>query len=261
MIILILYNSFLDFLKDSFNLIDLLSVIYYLLFLFAIEFETSNNFLIFLRFCRCVLIFRILKMCRNLVYIKFILKVMKKSFSSFFNQVCIFIIMLLFFSLIGRQLFQHYFVNTNEEYFIVFSNSFMTVFQIITLDNWYTILSKIKLPTDQQIILAIFILSVIVIGNFLFLNLFLAIIIEGFQTQNFEAKEKIKEEKFHNLRTISAYSSTKTSNLNKGVPQIIDLRRKALMIDKMIYPKFEDTLKSMNLNNPSSNSDSSGKFF
>lgn len=245
--------------KDSFNLIDLLSVMYYLLFLFATKFETSNNFLVILRFCRCILIFRILKMCRNLVYIKFILKVMRKSFSSFFNQVCIFIVMLLFFSLIGRQLFQDYFINTNEEYFIVFSNSFMTVFQIITLDNWYTILSKIKLPTDQQVILAIFILSVIVIGNFLFLNLFLAIIIEAFQSQNFEAKEKSKEEKINTFGTMSPNSSTKTPNLSKGVPQIVDLRRKALTINKMIYPKLESTLKTMNLNNPSSSSESSSK--
>lgn len=64
-----------------------------------------------------------------------------------------------------------------------FYTAFETVFQIMTLENWNDLLVA-TMRTDVNIVITmIFLISWIFIGNYVLLNLFLAILLEGFESE------------------------------------------------------------------------------
>lgn len=65
--------------------------------------------------------------------------------------------------------------------FDTFNSAFVTVFVVLTMENWFVVLYDC-LRTEQvnQVITIIYLVSWIFIGNFILLNLFLAILLESF---------------------------------------------------------------------------------
>lgn len=61
-------------------------------------------------------------------------------------------------------------------------DAFLTVFQIMTMENWQDILFISLLVKDEvnSLLTIIYLTSWIVMGNYVLLNLFLAILIDGF---------------------------------------------------------------------------------
>jgi hypothetical protein len=62
----------------------------------------------------------------------------------------------------------------------------------MTLENWNTILYEVLMTDINPFISCIYLISWIFIGNFVFLNLFLAILLDGFtqdEAQNGEDNE------------------------------------------------------------------------
>lgn len=72
--------------------------------------------------------------------------------------------------------------------FETFTIAFVTVFQVLTLENWQTVIyasiASAKNSMVTKTISAIYYISWIFIGNFILLNLFLAILIEAFGDEN-----------------------------------------------------------------------------
>lgn len=80
----------------------------------------------------------------------------------------------------------------NETYlsmnFDTFWVAFLSVFHIVTLDNWIDLI-KVGFNSSAGIFTtSLYVISWIIIGNFLLLNLFLAIMLDGF-TRNMEMQE------------------------------------------------------------------------
>lgn len=176
--------------------------------------EKENLIFSYFRFYRCILVCRIFRLCQYLEYMSFITEVIWKSFRLFFNLAFLFSIVITFFSLLGRQFFKSYFINEN---FDTFSTSFMCVFQIITLDNWYDIIISEPLDLQQVIYLSIYIVCLIFIGNYFFLNLFLTIIIDVFQLKQ---EQKNEETEVKNQKSLTL--------LNNNASKSFDKRRKAI---------------------------------
>ena len=69
-----------------------------------------------------------------------------------------------------------------------FTVAFITVFQVLTMENWQQVLySSIRACENSMIlktVTAIYYISWIFIGNFILLNLFLAILIDGFAEED-----------------------------------------------------------------------------
>ncbi|EGR30825.1 hypothetical protein IMG5_122970 [Ichthyophthirius multifiliis] len=66
--------------------------------------------------------------------------------------------------------------------FDTFQNAFITVFQVVTLENWNDILYKTFNSNVHKAITSFYLISWIFIGNWIFLNLFLAILLDGFSS-------------------------------------------------------------------------------
>lgn len=92
------------------------------------------------------------------------------------------------FSLLGMQVFggKYDFEKGENEYvrqnFDTFYSAFLTVFQLLTLENWTDVLFYAMRSSTFSLLALFYLISWIWIGNYIFLNLFLAILLDGFTT-------------------------------------------------------------------------------
>jgi len=100
------------------------------------------------------------------------------------------------YSLIGEQLYANK-TNPNLGFYQTFDNfysSFLSIFQVLTVCDW-TDLEVLSLNTDTlRGISILFWISLIIIGNYIFLNLFIGILINGFVGQSaVKAEDELEE--------------------------------------------------------------------
>lgn len=116
---------------------------------------------------------------------------------------------ILFFTLLTYSVFGIYFfgnlLKPDSDRFIYFDNilhSFMSVFDLMTYDNWYNLLLK-GINNEEQSNMLIFIITFIIFGNIILLNLFIAIMLDGFEnvTNEIERKKKYNGKKI--LKNVS----------------------------------------------------------
>jgi Ion transport protein len=90
---------------------------------------------------------------------------------------------LIIYALLGMQLYAGEFNfrdNEVREHFDDFFFSFLSCFQLLTVENWNDILMNCFRTSINPFLTAFYLISWIFVGNFVFLNLFLAILIDGF---------------------------------------------------------------------------------
>ena len=102
---------------------------------------------------------------------------------SFIYIAFLLLVFILIYSLLGMQIFSGKFdlpnnpVRSNYDYFL---NAFITVFQVMTMENWQDILFVSMRSDVNKLITSVYLISWIFLGNYVLLNLFLAILIDGF---------------------------------------------------------------------------------
>jgi hypothetical protein len=108
-----------------------------------------------------------------------IIGVISRSISSFIYIAILLLLFIFIYSLLGIQLFGG--IIKNSEFratFNSFNMSFITTFQLLTMENWQNVLYA--LMPMRPVLTPIFLISWIFIGNFILLNLFLAILLDSF---------------------------------------------------------------------------------
>ena len=121
-----------------------------------------------------------------------IIGVIQRSFKSFMYVILLMILFVFIYALLGIQIFQGRFDFGPEEslppeHFEDFAVAFITVFQVLTMENWQTVLftsmRAVKGSSILKAVTAVYYVSWIFIGNFILLNLFLAIVIDSFSAE------------------------------------------------------------------------------
>lgn len=180
--------------NDPQNKIDLLIILLSSIEIILIEKEIELLFR-YVRFLTAMKILRVSRIFKNLKFVHLILKILSKTLSTFIYLAILLILIIFVYALVGMQLFGGLLSKENASYnifnFDSFWVSFITVFDIITLDNYIEIISICFKSDTGPYITSIFVISFIFIGNFVLLNLFLAILLDGF-TQSLEEEEKGK---------------------------------------------------------------------
>jgi len=117
--------------------------------------------------------------------------------------VYIFLLLVLFlciYTLLGMQLFaglmppMSYMLDKIS--FDSFIEGFLTCFQIMTVENWNNILHAMYGAQISLGLLVPFLISWIFIGNFTLLNLLMAILLDGFDSDDFTEDMNILEAEF-----------------------------------------------------------------
>jgi Ion transport protein len=155
------------------------------------------------RLFRTFRVLRVTKLLRSLAYMKIIMGVISRSIS---KMAWIFLLMILFlyiYSLLGMQFFGGNLefrdnvgddrVRQNYDNFV---NAFMASFQVMTQENWNTILDlALRSPDVNNFLAIIYLVSWLCIGNWVFLNLLLATILDEFTNEDAKQDEKeLKDE-------------------------------------------------------------------
>ncbi|CAD8079148.1 unnamed protein product [Paramecium primaurelia] len=145
-----------------------------------------------LRIFRALRVLRISKLIRSLKFMGFLLKVLGNAFEQILWMFILMLFFLYTFTILGFSLFQGYISDQNYRYtFNSFIISFETVFQLFTISNWSDVLYSLFLSDANNIVVFLYLVIWIAIGNYVFLNLFLAVLLDNFETEYRRDKNQI----------------------------------------------------------------------
>ena len=167
-------------LADTMNYMDGTIV---MLSLVEMIFMSSSGALSALRAVRIFRVFRVLRMMRLLRGLKSMLQiinVIQRSISSFIYLTMLLLLFVFIYALLGMQIFGGGFtvpevVGTIRYNYDSFLNAFITSFIMLTTENWNTIMFYAFSGTTSQALIVVYFVSCIFIGNWMLLNLFLAL--------------------------------------------------------------------------------------
>ena len=188
--------GFRVYLRDFMNYFDLVVVTLSLIEIFIIS--GGGSAISAFRAIRVFRIFRVLKVVKILRYLKSlenIVKLIGNSISSLAYLSLLLLLFLFIFTLLGMQIFGGAFdfpEGLPRGNFDTFHWAFITIFQVLTTENWTDILTS-SLRSSVGIWSSSFLILWIVIGNFIILNLFLAILLDSVGNYKEEKDEPLFE--------------------------------------------------------------------
>eukprot|EP00945_MAST-04E_sp_MAST-4E-sp1_P008438 g8438.t1 len=221
MVIKLLGVGIREYIKDFFNVFDAFIVIsgtVELIFAPPWQDESDGSAVSALRSFR---LFRVFKLARSWVSLRKLLQTIARTLVDIANFTVVLFLFIYIFALIGMQLFANKFrfdPETNEPLsmlengyesgqvpranFDTFIWAVATVFQVLTGENWNTIMyDGMRVAGAGG---AAYFITLVVLGNFIVLNLFLAILLGNFENTNIDDDEedelvrlgiKVKEKK------------------------------------------------------------------
>ena len=167
-------------------------------------YEENSEVLNSLHHIKVIYVFRGIRLLRLMEYIHVIVFLIKNNIKTFIYGHFIFLTVIFMFALFGFQFYGDKFEFNREIIsaynFNTFSSSFITVFNIITLENWYFVFIEASSYKNSKITLSMFyFISLILLGNMLVWHLFLAIMLDAFESMKKllilqEENEEIEEE-------------------------------------------------------------------
>lgn len=165
---------------------------------------------------RSLRILRVTRILRPLAYMKVITKVIVSRFSSFIYICFLLVLLIVIYTLIGKQIYGNQLDNNAigiRQNFDTFYFSLLSVFQLVSIENWNdlaTITLNSNIPTSFTMF---YLLSLIFFGNYVFLNLFMGVLLEGFS--NVDSLEEEDEDITEN-NEILMKGKTLTTNTNNS---------------------------------------------
>ncbi|KAL4420689.1 hypothetical protein ABPG75_010345 [Micractinium tetrahymenae] len=171
------------FFSDTFNAFDLLVVALGLLEMALTLGANGNALRSFrtLRILRSFRVLRVLKIFRYLDSLRVISEVLMGSMGQFLAVALLMVLFIFVFALIGLQVFGQ----QSEEFdpplpsFLGLWNSFILVFQVLTLENWPDIMFKVQAAAGWPSVL--FFVFWVTVGKWIILTLFLSITLSAFE--------------------------------------------------------------------------------
>lgn len=143
-----------------------------------------------LRLFRTFRVFRVMRVLRALRSMQMIVSVMARSYMSFIYITMlmflfIYIFALLCMSVFGAKMnFPDGIPRSNFDNMLV---SAVSTFQVLTMENWQVILFNLMRSDEiNKFFISIILISWIFLGNFILLNLFLAILLDAFLEEDEE---------------------------------------------------------------------------
>ncbi|XP_028396182.1 cation channel sperm-associated protein 1-like [Dendronephthya gigantea] len=196
-LILKLYALGSHFFNSGWNIMDMLIVLFttvdFLLPLIVRSVGAFDVAAIFrlLRMFRAIRALRALRVLRTIRFLKnlqVIMTTILKSFRALSTIVLLMFLFLYMFAVIGRELFNA----VDPKRFGSLVKALITLFQLITLDDWFYMYTDIIDVDPAYGYVIIYLALYIVLENFIFMNLFVAVLVDNFQ-RTLSATEKNKK--------------------------------------------------------------------
>jgi hypothetical protein len=176
------------------------------------------------RIFRIFRVLRVTRLLRSLRFMRVIIEVMKNTAEQFGYMVLLMFLFIFIFTLLGTQIFggsfdfNQYPHNPQRYNFDSFSAAFFTVFTILTVENWNGILTNCLRSSANNVLAVFYLIIWIFIGNYIFVNLFLSILLDGFEST--DAMQQIDE------------IEHETKELERSHKRLIDKNEKKKILDQ-----------------------------
>ncbi len=128
-----------------------------------------------LKIFRIFRVFRLAKVLRRVKAMRNIINGINKSISNILYTIGLLFLFILIFVLLGMSLFPQI------EDMLNFWNALYVVFQTLTLENWNTLLALFY--PKSGLIIILYLIIWIFVGNFILFNLFLSILLDSFNNK------------------------------------------------------------------------------
>lgn len=137
-----------------------------------------------LRVFRAFRAFRVARLFRTMNYMQVIMQKLSESFSNFMYVGLLLLLFIVVFALLGMQLFGGQFdfpEGRPRSNYDNFHYAFLTTFQLLTEENWFMVLYN-GMRTNMGNVAALYFIVWIFLGNFVLLNLFVAVLLDSFSS-------------------------------------------------------------------------------
>lgn len=151
---------------------------------------------------RIVLIFRVLRCLKLFPRIRQV-RVIIMAIAKALKAMAFILLLLMFFfyvfAVAGVFFFESYTRSDRKDleyhdYFKDVPNALVTIFILFTMDHWYALLQDCwKIPEINKLVTGLFVILWLLIGAFIFRNLFVAIMVANFQNIRNELMEEMKQ--------------------------------------------------------------------
>ena len=159
--------------------------------------KSVSSQLSFLRVFRIFRVIRLTKILRRLKRMKVIIVSMKKALTSVSYIVCILVMFILIFELLGMSLL------SGNIHYQQFGEGFFTTYQILTLENWDTLLYELW---PMSYFCFFYFVVWIFLGNYIIFNLFTSVLLQSFgQDDEDDADDFTDDEKIENMYPLPDY--------------------------------------------------------
>ena len=194
------------FCRDSMNYVDAILIVLSWIEIMVIVGTSALTAFRVIRVFRIFRVARITRVFRYFTFMKSLIVVITYSLPKFIYLALLLLLLNMIYALLGYQLFAGGFGHHEElprSNFENFGWAYLTVFQILTLSSYSEVLYELMHSTAGPWS-ALYVFVWIIIGNFILLNLFIAILLDSFMEENNE------NETVHTMteQTISINKST-----------------------------------------------------
>ncbi|XP_042347274.1 voltage-dependent L-type calcium channel subunit alpha-1D [Plectropomus leopardus] len=198
---------------------------------------------------RCVRLLRIFKVTRHWASLSNLVASLLNSMKSIASLLLLLFLFIIIFSLLGMQLFGGKFnfdeTVTKRSTFDNFPQALLTVFQILTGEDWNTVMYDGIMayggPASSGMVVCIYFIILFICGNYILLNVFLAIAVDNLadaESLNTAQKEEEEAKKRKNsAKDLSTDKRAETIDVKDGetkVPSEVLLEE-----DKELYPAID----------------------
>lgn len=184
-----------EYCRDTFNIFDGIIVALSLVELVISLMSTGNqgnasSAFKAVRIFRIMRVLRVTRLLRSLRFMKVIIEVLRSTFEQFTYIALLMFLFVFIFTLLGTQIFGGSFTFDVYDYapvrynFDSFTSAFFTVFTVLTLENWNEVLYSCLRSEANSVVSVVYLIAWIFIGNYIFINLFLSILLEGFENSD-----------------------------------------------------------------------------
>ena len=170
------------FLRDIMNYLDLIIVINsFIEFAFLSGGKSAVTAFRAIRIFKLIRAARVARIFRYLQSMNHIIIVISRSLSKFAYVALLLFLFIVVYSLLGMQIFRDKleFERQSRSSFDSFYWSFISIFQVLSIENWQNLLYD-TMNSSAGPASSLFLISWVFLGNFILLNLFLAILLDGF---------------------------------------------------------------------------------
>mmetsp|Transcript_42260 Transcript_42260/g.68537 ORF Transcript_42260/g.68537 Transcript_42260/m.68537 type:complete len:461 (-) Transcript_42260:161-1543(-) len=182
-------DSFYAYWKDPWNVFDFTITVFSLV-PELLELASPGSKSAGLRIAKKLRLFRVfrsLKMVSRFRNLRVIVRTILEAFESFGYIMLLLMMLFYIYGVLSISLFESYTLSTSPglKYRHKFSNllnAFLSLFQLLTLDQWYNIANEISSHTAIPIISLAFFVTWVWIGAFIFRNIFIGVMVKNFRS-------------------------------------------------------------------------------